>query len=119
MMTRQTRHHAARAASMDPDAGLPGPGQALVGFPQPERSLFGVLEPAAQDAFPQPAPPRPRTPQDDHPVGRAPRRRRASPPRRSRNWLQLLLLPLAVLTLGVALGVITVVMLIAAGVPAP
>src|SRR5689334_18348263 len=130
MMTRPTRHRAARTPSKHPDAGLPEPGQALIGFPAPQRSLFGVPQPAARPT-PRPAtPPRPRAAQDDYPDISAhparPRRRGPQQPRRStrsgrrtspRRWLQLLAVPLAIVTLGVALGVITVVMLIAAGVP--
>ena len=121
MMTRQTRHQAARTPSKQLDAGLPEPGQALVGLPQPQRSLFGVPQPAAWET-PRPRPPRPRASQDDDPgslVRPRPRARRRAAQRSRRSWLQLLGLPLAILTLGAALGVITVVMLIAAGVPAP
>ncbi|HST86574.1 MAG TPA: hypothetical protein VLL08_32855 [Kineosporiaceae bacterium] len=117
-----TRHQAARTPSKHPNAGFPEPGQALVGFPQPQRSLFGVPQPATWETPRLPAPPRPRAPQDDYPDSRAHRpslRSRRAPQRPRRSWLQLLALPLAIVTLGVALGVITVVMLIAAGVPAP
>ncbi len=116
-MARQTRHHAAATPSKDPDAGLPGPGQALVGYPQPQRSLFGVVQSADGETSRQLSPPRPRTSRDDHRSDQ--RRRRRSTQGHRRDWLQLLVLPLAILTLGVTLGVITVVMLIAAGVPVP
>jgi len=122
-MTKQTRHYAARAQKAGPGAGLPGPGQALIGFPEPQSSLFGdPLQTISLFGVPQqipreldrtpidlPTPPRPRTPSDGYP--------RTRPQRRS--WPQVLGLPLAVLVLGVALGVIAVVMLVAAGVPAP
>jgi len=124
-MTRPTRHHAARMQDARPGAGLPEPGQALIGYPEPPPSLFGVPQPGptrfagrswpdtgsdAGGSAPRPrTPPRPRPSLDDHPAGPHPRR----------NWPQVLGFPLAVLLLGVALGVIAVVMLVAAGVPAP
>lgn len=113
MMTRPTRHRAGRTQTAHPDSGLPGPGQALIGYPEPERSLFGVPQSAVRDATWPPIPPRPRTPQDDV-EHRRPRRQR---PRQS--WAQRLWLPLAVAALGLALGVITLVMLVAAGISAP
>jgi hypothetical protein len=117
MMTRQTRHQAARGQSSDPDAGLPGHGQALIGYPEPERSLFGV----PQSPVRRVTPPRPRIPQDDHPPRQ--HRHRVEPPKgrtpQKPSWGERLGLPLAVVTLGVTLGVITVVMLAAAGVPIP
>jgi hypothetical protein len=66
-----------------------------------------------------PAPPRPRTPQDDYLRTRPQLPAVPGRARRRRQWPQLLGFPLAVLVLGVALGVIAVVMLLAAGVPAP
>jgi hypothetical protein len=125
-MTGQRRHYAARAEAPNrPDAGLPAPGQALFGH-HPEPSLFGVPQRSAPPlGVPQqtrngetrsdwsilPVSPRPRTPQDRPAAPRQPRRRR--------NWARLLGPPLAVVALGVALGVIAIVMLVAAGAPAP
>lgn len=131
-MTKQTRHHAGRAQTSGPDAGLPAPGQALIGYPEPQSSLFGVPLPTTslfgvpqQAAKPDgaatwaPAPPRPRTPQDDYRRTRPQVPPVPAPRRRRQHWPRLLGFPLAVLVLGVALGVIAVVMLLAAGVPAP
>jgi hypothetical protein len=122
MMTKQTRHYAARTQKAGPTAGLPGPGQALIGFPEPQSSLFGdplqtislfgVPQQVARelDRTPIELPPRPRTPYEGYSHTRRPQRR---------TWPQVLGFPLGVLVLGVALGVIAVVMLVAAGVPAP
>jgi hypothetical protein len=112
----QGRHHAARPQGSRRSVGLPRPGQALLGFHPPEPSLFGVPQPRLSEAD-RPIgsghqPPRPRIAPDDWPT--VPR-----PPSHKRNWLTLIGIPLAVVTLGVALGVIAVVMLVAAGVPAP
>ena len=117
-MPKQTRHHADRALTTHPDAGLPGPGQALIGYPEPPTSLFGVPQQVARPAAP-PAPPRPRTAQENYLRSRTHRPPPAPVPPRRRHRPQALGFPLAVLVLGVALGVIVVVMLVAAGVPAP
>lgn len=139
-MTKRTRHHAGRDQNERPERELPGPGQALIGFQEPESSLFGVPLPTSSlfgvpqpttslfgvpqqanrpdGATDAPTPPRPRSPQDDYRRQQA--FQRAVPvPARRRSWPVLLGFPLAVLLLGVALGVIVVVMLLAAGVPAP
>jgi hypothetical protein len=123
MSHQHGRHHADRPQGSRRSIGLPRPGQALLGFHPPEPSLFGV--PQQRQASPGETsmsaddgrtsvrqPPRPRTAPDDWPsLPRAVTQRR--------NWLPLIGIPLAVITLGVALGVITVVMLIAAGTPVP
>jgi hypothetical protein len=143
-MTKRTRHHAGRDQNEGPDRELPGPGQALIGFQEPESSLFGVPLPTSSlFGVPQPTnslfgvpqqvnrpdgangaptPPRPRSPQDDYRRQQAlllANQRAVPAPARRRSWPALLGLPLAVLLLGIALGVIVVVMLLAAGVPAP
>jgi hypothetical protein len=120
-MTRQSRHQTDRGRSTDPAAGLPGPGQALIGYPEPQSSLFGVpqslfgvpLQVARTDeraTTRPPPPPRPRNPQATD--------RYVAPPGR-RTWTTRFGFPVAIVVLGVSLGVIVVVMLIAAGVPAP
>lgn len=78
-------------------------------------SLFGVPQQSLRDTDPAArqwllSAPQPRTPLDDQP---APRRRSG------RDWVATIAFPLGIVMLGVALGVIAVVMLVAAGVPAP
>jgi len=153
-MTKRTRHHAGRDQNERSERERPGPGQALIGFQEPESSLFGVPLPTSSlfgvphptdslSGTPQPttslfgvpqqanrpagandapAPPRPRSPQDDYRRQQAfllANQRVVPVPTGRRSWPVLLGFPLAVLLLGIALGVIIVVMLLAAGVPAP
>jgi hypothetical protein len=120
MTGHQGRHHAARPQGSRRTVGLPRPGQALIGIPDRELTLLGITqpEPSLFEVPPRPAPfglPRQASRPDVRPIAVPPRpdlqhgglERGDTHPR----WSVRLGLPLAVLTLAVMLGVITVVTL--------